>query len=96
MESFLMSGGFLRPACRYPILLVLAAMALSGCSLLRGPQQAPITEAVPVLVSPDGSTLVAGPPETTVQTETRGTASAARAAATAAARACAAHRDAAD
>jgi PRC-barrel domain len=65
-----MSGGFLRPACRYPILLVLAAMALSGCSLLRGPQQAPITEAVPVLVSPDGSTLVAGPPETTVQTET--------------------------
>jgi hypothetical protein len=44
-------------------------MALSGCSLLRGPQQAPITEAVPVLVSPDGSTLVAGPPETTVQTE---------------------------
>src|SRR3984957_709028 len=70
MESFLMSGGFLRPACRYPILLVLAAMALSGCSLLRGPQQAPITEAVPVLVSPDGSTLVAGPPETTVQTET--------------------------
>jgi PRC-barrel domain len=45
-------------------------MALSGCSLLRGPQQAPITEAVPVLVSPDGSTLVAGPPETTVQTET--------------------------
>jgi hypothetical protein len=71
MESFLMSGGFLRPACRYPILLVLAAIALSGCSsLLRGPQQAPITEAVPVLVSPDGSTLVAGPPETTVQTET--------------------------
>ena len=64
-----MSGGFPRPACRYPILLVLAAMALSGCSLLRGPQQAPITEAVPVLVSPDGSTLVAGPPETTVQTE---------------------------
>jgi hypothetical protein len=69
MESFLMSGGFPRPAFRYPILLVLAAMALSGCSLLRGPQQAPITEAVPVLVSPDGSTLVAGPPETTVQTE---------------------------
>ncbi|SIO56425.1 PRC-barrel domain-containing protein [Paraburkholderia phenazinium] len=64
-----MSGGFPRPAFRYPILLVLAAMALSGCSLLRGPQQAPITEAVPVLVSPDGSTLVAGPPETTVQTE---------------------------
>jgi outer membrane biosynthesis protein TonB len=64
-----MSGGFPRPAFRYPFLLVLAAMALSGCSLLRGPQQAPITEAVPVLVSPDGSTLVAGPPETTVQTE---------------------------
>jgi hypothetical protein len=70
MESFLMSGGFPRPACRYPVLLVLAALALSGCSLLRGPQQAPITEAVPVLVSPDGSTLVAGPAETTVQTET--------------------------
>ncbi|WP_144154237.1 PRC-barrel domain-containing protein [Paraburkholderia sp. BCC1885] len=65
-----MSGGFPRPACRYPVLLVLAALALSGCSLLRGPQQAPITEAVPVLVSPDGSTLVAGPAETTVQTET--------------------------
>ena len=65
-----MRGGFRRPAFRYTILLVLAALALSGCSLLRGPQQAPITEAVPVLVSPDGSTLVAGPPETTVQTET--------------------------
>jgi hypothetical protein len=70
MESFLMSGGFRRPAFRYPILLVLAAVALSGCSLLRGPQQAPITEAVPDLVEPASSTLVAGPPETTVQTET--------------------------
>ena len=64
-----MRGGIRRPAFRYLILLVLAAVALSGCSLLRGPQQAPITEAVPVLVSPDGSTLVASPPETTVQTE---------------------------
>jgi hypothetical protein len=69
MESFLMSGGFPRPACRYPILLVLAALALSGCSLLRGPQQAPITEAVPEFVEPASNTLVAGPPETTVQTE---------------------------
>ncbi|MEW6344602.1 MAG: PRC-barrel domain-containing protein [Paraburkholderia sp.] len=64
-----MSGGFPRPACRYPILLVLAAIALSGCSLLRGPQQAPITEAVPEFVEPASNALVAGPPETTVQTE---------------------------
>jgi len=74
-----MSGGFPRPALpafpaslalRYPILIVLAAAALSGCSLLRGPQQAPITEAVPVLlVEPASSALVAGPPETVVQTE---------------------------
>ena len=41
-----MSGGFRPPALRYLILLVLAAIALSGCSLLRGPQEAPITEAV--------------------------------------------------
>jgi hypothetical protein len=71
MESFLMSGGFPRsafcapPAFRYLILVVLAALALPGCSLLRGPQQAPITEAVPVLVEPASSALVAGPPETT-------------------------------
>lgn len=64
-----MSGGFPRPACRYPILLILAAMALSGCSLLRGPQQAPITEAVPEFIEPASSALVASPPETTVQTE---------------------------
>jgi hypothetical protein len=78
MESFLMSGGFPRPAFpafstfptfTYRILLVLAAIALSGCGLLRGPQQAPITEAVPVLVEPASSALVAGPPETTAQTE---------------------------
>jgi PRC-barrel domain len=69
MESFLMSGGFRRPALRYPILLVLAAIALSGCSLLRGPQQAPITEAVPDLVGPASTALVAGPPVTTVPAE---------------------------
>lgn len=69
-----MTGGFPRsafsappasPAFRYLILLVLAAIALSGCSLLRGPQQAPISEAVPELVGAASSTLVAGPPETT-------------------------------
>lgn len=63
-----MRGGFRRPALRYPILPVLAALAalaLSGCSLLRGPQQAPITEALPVLVGPASTTLVAGPPVTT-------------------------------
>lgn len=65
-----MSGGFPRPAFRYPILLVLAAMALSGCSLLRGPQQAPITEAVPEFIEPASTALVAGPPETTAPTET--------------------------
>jgi hypothetical protein len=69
MESFLMRGGFRRPALRYPILLVLAAIALSGCSLLRGPQEAPITEAVPVLVGPASNALVAGPPVTTVPPE---------------------------
>jgi hypothetical protein len=69
MESFLMSGGFRPPALRYLILLVLAAAALSGCSLLRGPQQAPITEAVPVLVGPASNALVAGPPVTTIPAE---------------------------
>lgn len=64
-----MSGGFPRPAFRYPIVLVLAAIALSGCSLLRGPQQAPITEAVPVFVEPASNALVAAPPETTVPAE---------------------------
>ncbi|RFU48086.1 PRC-barrel domain-containing protein [Paraburkholderia sp. DHOC27] len=64
-----MSGGFRPPALRYLILLVLAAIALSGCSLLRGPQEAPITEAVPVLVGPASGTLVAGPPVTTVPPE---------------------------
>ncbi|HEY3599427.1 MAG TPA: PRC-barrel domain containing protein [Paraburkholderia sp.] len=49
-----MSGGFLRPVFRLLLLAVLAALALSGCSLF-GPQQqspAPITEAVSSTVEP--------------------------------------------
>jgi sporulation protein YlmC with PRC-barrel domain len=68
MEFFLMSGGFSRPAWRLLILAVFALFALSGCSLLWGPQQAPIVDATVMPVEPASAPVVASEPEP-VETE---------------------------
>jgi hypothetical protein len=69
MEFFLMTGGFSRPVWRLPILAVFALFALSGCSLLWGPQQAPIVEATIMPVEPASAPVAASAPEP-VETET--------------------------
>ncbi|HZZ14229.1 MAG TPA: PRC-barrel domain-containing protein [Paraburkholderia sp.] len=58
-----MSGGFSRPSWRLPILAVFALFALSGCSLLWGPQQAPIVDATVMPVEPASAPVVASEPE---------------------------------
>lgn len=58
-----MSGGFSRPAWRVLILAVFAMLALSGCSLLWGPQQAPIVEATVMPVEPASAPVAASEPE---------------------------------
>lgn len=63
-----MSGGFSRPAWRLPILALFALFALSGCSLLWGPQQAPIVDATVMPVEPASAPVVASEPEP-VETE---------------------------
>jgi hypothetical protein len=69
MESFLMSGGFSRPAWRLLLLAVFALFALSGCSsLLWGPQQAPIVDATVMPVEPASAPVAASAPEP-VETE---------------------------
>jgi sporulation protein YlmC with PRC-barrel domain len=68
MESLLMSGGFSRPAWRLLILVLFALFALSGCSLLWGPQQAPIVEATVMPVEPASAPVAASAPEP-VETE---------------------------
>jgi sporulation protein YlmC with PRC-barrel domain len=68
MEFFLMSGGFSRSAWRVLILAVFALFALSGCSLLWGPQQAPIVDATIMPVEPASAPVVASEPEP-VETE---------------------------
>ncbi|RKT27632.1 hypothetical protein B0G69_3461 [Paraburkholderia sp. RAU2J] len=62
-----MTGGFSRPAWRVLILAV-ALFALSGCSLLWGPQQAPIVEATIMPVEPASAPAAASAPEP-VETE---------------------------
>ncbi|MFM0212103.1 PRC-barrel domain-containing protein [Paraburkholderia sediminicola] len=63
-----MSGGFSRPAGRLLILAVFALFALSGCSLLWGPQQAPIVDATVMPVEPASAPVAATAPEP-VETE---------------------------
>jgi PRC-barrel domain len=63
-----MSGGFLRPAWRLLILAAFALCALSGCSLLWGPQQAPIVDATVMPVEPASAPVEASAPEP-VETE---------------------------
>jgi hypothetical protein len=63
-----MSGGFLRPALRLPILALFVLFALSGCSLLWGPQQAPIVEATVIPVEHPSPPVAASAPEP-VETE---------------------------
>ena len=63
-----MSGGFSRPAWRLLILAVFALFALSGCSLLWGPQQAPIVDATVMPVEPASAPVAASAPEP-VETE---------------------------
>nr|WKF59216.1 hypothetical protein HUO10_003725 [Paraburkholderia busanensis] len=63
-----MSGGFSRPAWRWLILAVFALFALSGCSLLWGPQQAPIVDATVMPVEPASAPVAASEPEP-VETE---------------------------
>ena len=58
-----MTGGFSRPAWRVLILAVFALFALSGCSLLWGPQQAPIVEATVMPVEPASAPVAASAPE---------------------------------
>ncbi len=58
-----MSGGFSRPAWRLLILAVFAMLALSGCSLLWGPQQAPIVDATVMPVEPASAPVAASAPE---------------------------------
>ncbi|CAB3778047.1 PRC-barrel domain containing protein [Paraburkholderia fynbosensis] len=62
-----MTGGFSRPAWRVLILAV-ALFALSGCSLLWGPQQAPIVDATIMPVEPASAPVAASAPEP-VETE---------------------------
>ncbi|RDK01567.1 PRC-barrel domain-containing protein [Paraburkholderia lacunae] len=66
-----MSGGFARPAWRLLILAVFAMLALSGCSLLWGPVQAPIVEATVMPVEPASAPVAASEPEP-AETETAG------------------------
>jgi sporulation protein YlmC with PRC-barrel domain len=66
-----MSGGFSRPAWRLLILAVFALFALSGCSLLWGPQQAPIVDATVMPVEPASAPVAASEPEP-VETEATG------------------------
>ncbi|NPT60276.1 PRC-barrel domain-containing protein [Paraburkholderia elongata] len=63
-----MSGSFSRPAWRLLILAVFALFALSGCSLLWGPQQAPIVDATIMPVEPASAPVAASAPEP-VETE---------------------------
>lgn len=63
-----MIGGFSRPVWRLPILAVFALFALSGCSLLWGPQQAPIVDATVMPVEPASAPVEASAPEP-VETE---------------------------
>ena len=63
-----MTGGFSRPAWRVLILAVFALFALSGCSLLWGPQQAPIVDATVMPVEPASAPAAASAPEP-VETE---------------------------
>ncbi|CAB3728617.1 hypothetical protein LMG24238_05514 [Paraburkholderia sediminicola] len=63
-----MSGGFSRPAWRLLLLAVFALFALSGCSLLWGPQQAPIVDATVMPVEPASAPVAASAPEP-VETE---------------------------
>lgn len=63
-----MSGGFSRPAWRLLVLAVFALVALSGCSLLWGPQQAPIVDATVMPVEPASAPAAASGPEP-VETE---------------------------
>ncbi|MCX4151694.1 MULTISPECIES: PRC-barrel domain-containing protein [Paraburkholderia] len=58
-----MSGGFSRPAWRLLLLAVFALFALSGCSLLWGPQQAPIVDATVMPVEPASAPVAASAPE---------------------------------
>jgi hypothetical protein len=58
-----MSGGFSRSAWRVLILAVFALFALSGCSLLWGPQQAPIVDATVMPVEPASAPVVAAEPD---------------------------------
>jgi hypothetical protein len=67
MELVPMTGGFSRPAWRVLIFAV-ALFALSGCSLLWGPQQAPIVDATIMPVEPASAPVAASEPEP-VETE---------------------------
>ncbi|MDE1184546.1 PRC-barrel domain-containing protein [Paraburkholderia sp.] len=59
-----MTDGFPRQAFRLPIVAVMAALILSGCSSwLRGPQQAPIVEATPTLLEVASAPVEASAPE---------------------------------
>ncbi|KAA1006623.1 PRC-barrel domain containing protein [Paraburkholderia panacisoli] len=58
-----MTGGFSRPAWRVLILAVFALFVLSGCSLLWGPQQAPIVDATVMPVEPASAPVAASAPE---------------------------------
>lgn len=64
-----MSGGFSRPVWRLLILAVFALFALSGCSLLWGPQQAPIVDATVMPVEPASAPVAASAPEPVEETE---------------------------
>ncbi|MGF6771038.1 hypothetical protein P3T18_003517 [Paraburkholderia sp. GAS199] len=70
-----MSGGFSLPAWRQPVLAffaLIALCALSGCSLLWGPQQAPIVDATVMPVEPASAPVAASEPEEPPETETAG------------------------
>lgn len=63
-----MTGGFSRSVWRVLILALLALFALSGCSLLWGPRQAPIVDATVMPVEPASAPVAASEPEP-VETE---------------------------